>query len=70
MNIHTFFEDLKKIIFNRNFLIMMLISACNSFATSMGKTPLTIFGMSLGMTGAAVRALSGTYYLVCKINIG
>ena len=63
----SFWSSLLKLFTNRNYIILILINICNNFALTMGKTPLTLYGMSLGMTGAVVGAMNGTYYLVVTL---
>lgn len=63
----SFWTSVLKLLTNRNYIILILINICNNFALTMGKTPLTLYGMSLGMTGAVVGAMNGTYYLVVTL---
>jgi MFS family permease len=61
-------RGLKAILFNRNYLLLILISICNNFALTMAKAPMTPYGMSLGIAPAVIGAMTGTYYLVCLIT--
>ena len=52
---------------NKNFILMMLISALNTGGQVFVKTPTNLFGKSLGMTPPVLGAITGTYYLICLI---
>lgn len=66
-NKNQLWQDIRMLITNRNYLLMMLISTVSSFSLSMAKTPLTKYGMSIGLNPAQVGATWGTYYLICLI---
>ena len=68
---HHVLKTLKRDFFvlftNRNFVLMLLVSLCSSFSLSMAKTPLTLYGKTIGLNPAEVGMTWGTYYLICLI---
>lgn len=52
---------------SRNFVLMLIVSLCSSFSLSMAKTPLTLYGKTIGLSPADVGVTWGTYYLICLI---
>lgn len=63
----TLKKDFVTLFTSRNFVLMLIVSICSSFSLSMAKTPLTLYGKTIGLSPAEVGMTWGTYYLICLI---
>ncbi|MCI9156349.1 MAG: MFS transporter [Lawsonibacter sp.] len=63
----NYIDGIKVLMTNKNYILMMLISMCNSFALSTSKTTLSLYGKGFGMDGRTLGMMTGTYYLICLI---
>jgi len=63
----AYLAGIKMLLINKNYILLMLISICNSFTLSTSKTMLSIYGKSFGMDGRTLGMMTGTYYLICLI---